>query len=130
MSEVLEEEVELETKTSKLNVFNWSMYDLANTIYSMIIVSLIINRYVLVIGQVEYGMTYGEASFVFGTIAAVMQVVTAIGMPIMGALSDTTGRRKPFVLVLTGIILLFASLLGLFHNIAIVLILYVIANIA
>jgi len=51
MSEILEEEVELETKTSKLNVFNWSMYDLANTIYSMIIVSLIINRYVLVIGQ-------------------------------------------------------------------------------
>ena len=130
MSEMLEEEVELETKTSKLNVFNWSMYDLANTIYSMIIVSLIINRYVLVIGQVEYGMTYGEASFIFGTIAAVMQVITAIGMPIMGALSDTTGRRKPFVLVLTGIILLFASLLGLFHNIAIVLILYVIANIA
>ncbi|MCG3258373.1 MAG: MFS transporter [Candidatus Heimdallarchaeota archaeon] len=130
MSEVLEEEVELETKTSKLNVFNWSMYDLANTIYSMIIVSLIINRYVLVIGQVEYGMEYGEASFVFGVVAAVMQVVTAIGMPIMGALSDTTGKRKPFVLVLTGIILLFASLLGLFHNIFIVLILYVIANIA
>jgi UMF1 family MFS transporter len=130
MSEVFEEEVELETKTSKLNVFNWSMYDLANTIYSMIIVSLIINRYVLVIGQVEQGLSYGDASFVFGTVAAVMQVVTAIGMPIMGALSDTTGKRKPFVLVLTGVILLFASLLGLFHNIYVVLILYVIANIA
>ncbi|MHA1691489.1 MAG: MFS transporter, partial [Candidatus Heimdallarchaeaceae archaeon] len=130
MSEVIEEEVELETKTSKYNVFKWSMYDLANTIYSMIIVSLIINRYVLVIGQVEHGMTYGGASLVYGVVAAVMQVVTAIGMPIMGALSDTTGRRKPFILVLTGIILLFSSLLGLFHNIIVVLILYVIANIA
>ncbi|MCK4896439.1 MAG: MFS transporter, partial [Candidatus Heimdallarchaeota archaeon] len=130
MSEVIEEEVEIETKTSKYNVFKWSMYDLANTVYSMIIVSLIINRYVLVIGQVEHGMTYGEASFVYGVIAAVMQVITAIGMPIMGALSDTTGKRKPFVLVLTGVILLFSSLLGLFHNITVVLILYVIANIA
>ncbi|MHA1551398.1 MAG: MFS transporter [Candidatus Heimdallarchaeaceae archaeon] len=130
MSDVIEEEVELETKTSKYNVFKWSMYDLANTVYSMIIVSLIINRYVLVIGQVDYGMTYGEASFVFGVVAAVMQVITAIGMPIMGALSDTTGKRKPFVLVLTGVILLFSSLLGLFHNITVVLILYVIANIA
>ncbi|MCE7743227.1 MAG: MFS transporter [Candidatus Heimdallarchaeota archaeon] len=130
MSEVIDEEVELETKTSKLNVFNWSMYDLANTIYSMIIVSLIINKYVLVIGQLEYGMTYYTASLVFGVVAGVMQVITAIGMPIMGALSDTTGKRKPFVLVLTGIILLFSSLLGLFHNIFVVLILYVIANIA
>lgn len=130
MSEVIEEEVELETKTSKYNVFKWSMYDLANTVYSMIIVSLIINRYILVIGQVEHQMSYGEASFVFGVVAAVMQVITAIGMPIMGALSDTTGKRKPFILVLTGVILLFSSLLGLFHNITIVLILYVIANIA
>ena len=129
MSEVLEE-VEIETKTSKLNVFNWSMYDLANTIYSMIIVSLIINRYVLVIGQVEYGLSYGDASFVFGVVAAVMQVITAIGMPIMGALSDTVGKRKPFVISLTGIILLFSSLLGFFHNIYVVLILYVIANLA
>lgn len=99
MSEDFEEEVELETKTSKYNVFKWSMYDLANTVYSMIIVSLIINRYVLVIGQVEHGMSYGEASFVYGVIAAVMQVITAIGMPIMGALSDTTGKRKPFIIV-------------------------------
>ena len=30
-------EIEVETKTSKLNVFNWSMYDLANTIYSILL---------------------------------------------------------------------------------------------
>ncbi len=38
------EEIEVETTTSKRNVFFWAMYDLANTIYSMVIVSLIINR--------------------------------------------------------------------------------------
>ncbi len=133
MSEVFveeEEEVELETKTSKLNVLKWSMYDLANTIYSMIIVSLIINRYVLVIGQKEYGLSYGDASFVFGAVAAGMQIIAAIGMPIMGALSDTIGKRKPFVISLTGVILLFSSLLGFFHNIYVVLILFVIANLA
>ncbi len=130
MSEILEDAVEIETKTSKKNVFYWSMYDLANTIYSMIIVSLIINRYVLVIAQKEHGLTYGDASFVFGTVVAVMQVVTAIGMPIMGALSDAVGKRRPFVISLTGVILIFSSLLGLFHNIFVVLVLYVIANIA
>jgi hypothetical protein len=44
------DEIEIETKTSFWNVFKWSMYDLANTVYSMVIVSLIINQYVLIIG--------------------------------------------------------------------------------
>jgi len=122
------EEIEIETKTSFWNVFKWSMYDLANTIYSMVIVSLIINQYVLIIGQVEYGGY--DAENVFNIVFAVMQILVAIGMPIMGALSDRAGRRKPFVLVLTGVILISASLLGLVHSITYVLIFFVIANIA
>ncbi|NHJ31804.1 MAG: MFS transporter [Asgard group archaeon] len=124
------DEIEIETETSFWNVFKWSMYDLANTIYSMVIVSLIINQYVLIIGQIELGMTYTQADAVYNTVFAIMQVVVAIGMPIMGAMSDTAGKRKPFVLVLTGIILLFASLLGVYKSLTMVLIFYVIANIA
>ncbi len=75
-------------------------------------------------------MNYNQADAVYNIVFAVMQVVVAIGMPIMGALSDTTGKRKPFVLVLIGIILLFASLLGIYHSLTMVLIFYVIANIA
>ena len=130
-SEILSsEEVEYETITSRKNVLNWAMYDLANTIYSMVIVSLIINRYVLVIGQLEHGMSYGDASFLFGVVSALMQVGIAICVPIIGALSDTAGKRKPFVISLTGIIFLFASLIGFYHNIALVLLFYVITNIA
>ena len=124
------EEIEVETTTSKRNIFFWANYDLANTIYSMIIVSLIINRYVLIIGQLEYGMSYGTISFLFGVVALVMQVAIAICIPILGALSDNVGKRKPFVISLTGFILLFASLLGFFHNLTIVLLLYIIANVA
>ncbi|MHA1104511.1 MAG: MFS transporter [Promethearchaeota archaeon] len=124
------EEIEVGTTTSKRNIFFWAMYDLANTIYSMVIVSLIINRYVLVIGQVEYGMSYGSVSFLFGLVALIMQVVIAICIPILGALSDNVGKRKPFVISLTGIILLFASLLGFFHDLTIVILFYVIANVA
>lgn len=124
------EEVEFETETSWRNVFYWAMYDLANTIYSMVIVSLIIGKYILVIGQLEDGMSYGEASFLFGIVSTLMQVVVAICVPILGALSDNVGKRKPFVISLTGIILLFASLLGFFHDITTVLVLYVIANVA
>jgi UMF1 family MFS transporter len=122
--------VEVETVTSKKNVFFYAMYDLANTIYSMIIVSLIINRYVLVIGQQVHGMSYGDASFIFGVASAIMQIGIAVLVPIIGALSDRAGKRKPFVIGLTFIILIFASLIGLYHNLAFVLLFYVIANIA
>ncbi len=122
--------VEVEVKTSKKNVIGWSFYDLANTIYSMVIVSLIINRYVLIIGQKEYGLSYQSTQAIFSGVVSAMQVITALGMPIMGALSDTAGKRKPFVIELTGVILLFASLLGFTHNLTLVLIFYVIANIS
>ncbi|MBD3193083.1 MAG: MFS transporter [Candidatus Heimdallarchaeota archaeon] len=130
LTPVTEEEIEIETKTSKLNVLNWSMYDLANTIYSMVIVSLIINQYALIIGQVELGLSYTRADMIYNIVFAVMQIVVAVLMPVMGALSDTAGKRKPFVLGLTGVILLFASLLGIYHSLALVLIFYVIANMA
>ncbi len=127
---MLSDEIEYETTTSRRNVFLWAMYDLANTIYSMVIVSLIIGRYVLVIGQLENSMSYGSVSFLYGLVSFFMQLGVAICVPILGALSDNVGKRKPFVISLTGIILLFASLLGFFHDLTIVLILYVIANVA
>ncbi|MFX1378671.1 MAG: MFS transporter [Promethearchaeota archaeon] len=130
-SEILgSEEIEYETTTSRRNVFFWAMYDLANTIYSMVIVSLIIGRYVLVIGQLENSMSYGSVSFLYGVVSFLMQLGVAICVPILGALSDNVGKRKPFVISLTGIILLFASLLGFFHDLSTVLIFYVIANVA
>jgi len=130
MSTIEHEEVELETKTSLWNVLAWSLYDLANTVYSMVIVSLIINQYILIIGQTELGMTYAVSNAIYLWVVTIVQILIAIGMPIIGALSDTAGKRKPFVIVLTGVILLFASLLGFTHSITLVLILYVIANIA
>ena len=123
-------EVEFANETSKRNVFFWAMYDLANTIYSMVIVSLIITRYVLVIGQLELGLTYGQVYFINGIVQSIMQVGVAICVPIMGAISDTAGKRKPFVISLTGIILLFSSLIGFFHDLGTVLLFFVIANVA
>lgn len=123
-------EIEVETRTSKKNVFCWAMYDLANTIYSMVIVSLIIYRYVLVIGQLEHGLTYGQASLIFGLVQGIMQAVLAICVPFLGAYGDNAGKRKPFVISLGGITLLSASLIGFFHEITIVLIFYILSNVA
>ncbi|MFW9825909.1 MAG: MFS transporter [Candidatus Thorarchaeota archaeon] len=125
-------EVEYETETSRRNIFFWAMYDLANTIYSMVIVSLIIGRYVLVVGQSPpYSLDYGVVSFIYGLVSFLMQIGVAICVPILGALSDNVGKRKPFVISLTGIIILFASMIGFFqNNLTIILLFYVIANVA
>jgi len=123
------EEIEEATETDKKNVLAWAFYDLANTIYSMVIVSLIIGKYVLVVGQ-KGGMQYGDVSFIWGIVQMVMQISVAICVPILGAFSDNAGKRKPFVISLTGIILLFASLIGFFQNLALVLLFFVIANVA
>ena len=123
-------EIEVETVTSKLNVLFWAMYDLANTIYSMVIVSLIIFRYIAVIGQLEQGLTYGQSSLIFGLVQGIMQGVLAICVPILGAFGDNAGKRKPFVISLGGLCLLFASMLGFFHDLYVVLIFYILSNVA
>lgn len=130
IADTADEVVEEATETSKRNVFFWAMYDLANTIYSMVIVSLLINRYILVIGQLEAGLTYGDTSLIFGIVQGTMQAIIAICVPILGAFSDTAGKRKPYVISLTGIILLFASLIGFTHSLWLVLVFYLIANTA
>ncbi len=122
--------IEEATETDKKNVFFWAMYDLANTIFSMMIVSLIINKYVLVIGQ-NAGMGYGLVDFLFGTVQLGMQFIVAISVPILGNFSDKAGKRKPFVISLTGIILLFGTLIGFTQNsLALTIIFFLIANIA
>ena len=52
-----------------------------------------------------------------------------ICVPIFGAFSDTAGKRKPFVITLGGITVLFASLIGFFHSLMVVLLFYVLANV-
>ncbi|NHK30722.1 MAG: MFS transporter [Asgard group archaeon] len=123
-------EIEVETRTSKLNVFKWSMYDLANTIYSMIIVSLMIKAYSYIIGQKEHLLDFQTTVQIVAAVFIVMQIIVAIGMPIMGSLGDNVGKRKPFVLVLTGIILIFASAMSGVKHLAFLLTFFVIANIA
>jgi UMF1 family MFS transporter len=122
--------IQLETRTSKLNVFNWSMYDLANTIFSMIIVSYIIKKYCLIIGQEEHGLSYRQSQQIINVAFIVMGIIVAICMPIMGALSDNVGRRKKIVLGFTVVILITASFLGIEQNMLFVLIFFIISNIA
>ncbi|UJG41152.1 MAG: MFS transporter [Candidatus Heimdallarchaeum aukensis] len=117
-------------KTNKKNVFLFSFYDIANTVYSQVIQSTIILRYIQIIGQVENGMTKDQAYFVFTTIQALSQILVVALIPLFGAMMDRAGRKKPFVLTITGITLISTSLFWIKKSIAVVMTLFILANLA
>ncbi|NPD90209.1 MAG: MFS transporter [Asgard group archaeon] len=117
-------------KTSKKNVLLFSFYDIANTVYSQIIQSTIILRYIQIIGQKERGMSYDQAYMVFTTIQALSQILVIALIPLIGAMIDRTGRKKPFVITITGVTLISTALFWIRKNIAIVMTLFILANLA
>ncbi|NOZ50310.1 MAG: MFS transporter [Chloroflexi bacterium] len=106
-------------KPRKISVIAWALYDLANTIFSMNIVSLYFSLWV--VNQMKgTDAQYGIAN----AISMGLMFVTA---PILGALSDQAKRRMPFLLTTTLICILFTALLGT-GSLTISLVFFVIAN--
>src|SRR6188768_622496 len=83
------------TTIKRSAVVSWIMYDLANTIFSMGIVSMMFSLWVK--DQV------GEARVdsVYGPISSVSIGIIFIISPLLGAMSDRAHRRMPFLIVST-----------------------------
>jgi len=75
----------------------WALYDFANTIFSFAVVSGAIGLWLTEAAQ--FGERDGN---VLLSVAVIVSVgINAIVSPILGALSDRTGRRLPFLLFFT-----------------------------
>ncbi|MBN2226814.1 MAG: MFS transporter [candidate division Zixibacteria bacterium] len=75
------------------DVIGWSLYDFANTIFSMNILSLYFKRWVVEDLQRDglyYDLAYAGA-----------MLLTALFMPALGALSDHTGKKRLFLFLFT-----------------------------
>src|SRR3989344_7466611 len=78
---------------NKKEVFAWGMYDFANTIYSALFVTFFFPLYIksfLGGNELQIGLVFGLSMILVG-----------IAVPIIGAISDTTGRRIPFIALFT-----------------------------
>jgi UMF1 family MFS transporter len=107
------------TLPSRLSVLSWALYDLANTIFSMNIVSLYFSLWIVnVMGGSD--ANYGNAN----SISMALLFFTA---PVLGALSDQAGRRMPFLVVTTVTCVAFTALLGT-GGLLLSLALFVVAN--
>ncbi len=116
------------TGKSKLATVSWALYDFANTIFSMNIVTMYFAQWIIVDNKKE--------DIYYSTSYAVSMFLVAITMPVLGAISDAKGKRKPFLLVLTLGCILSTILIGMISNkvmdihtkILLALIFFVVAN--
>ena len=74
-------------------VFAWSVYDLANTIYSALFITLFFPAFVT-----NY---LGGTEAHIGTVVGLSTIASVLVVPVVGALSDRMGRRMPFLIAFT-----------------------------
>jgi UMF1 family MFS transporter len=87
-------------------VVGWVLYDLANTIFSMGVVSLYFSLYI----RDQVGAH--RADSVYGMITALSMGIIFLVSPLLGAMTDRAPRRMPFLVASTVICVLFTALLA------------------
>jgi MFS transporter, UMF1 family len=107
---------------SMMSVVSWVLYDLANTIFSMSIVSLYFSLYVREAAGPE------RADRIYMLTTALSMGIIFVLSPVLGALTDRAPRRVPFLTVSTLICVGLTALLG--QTLGSSLVFFVIANIA
>src|SRR5689334_20132094 len=75
-------------RISPLTVGSWALYDFANTIFSLNVISTYFPLYIVELG-------YRDADYAFPMSLATLLV--AIVMPLLGSLSDQGGKRMPWL---------------------------------
>ncbi len=75
------------------DIIGWSLYDFANTIYSMNIVSLYLKRYMVEDLNLEHAY--------YDIPLAISMLLSAIFLPALGAISDHSAKKKIFIFFFT-----------------------------
>jgi UMF1 family MFS transporter len=108
---------------SSVEALAWALYDFANTIFSFAIVSFAMSLWTIrFLGE-------GPGTFWFTAAVSVSVLLNAIVSPVLGAMSDRVGRRKPFLAVFTVLCIVGTVVIGLV-DIRLGLIAFAVANFA
>ena len=92
---------------SSVQALAWAFYDFANTIFSFAIVSFAMSLWTIrFLGE-------GPGTFWFTAAVSVSVLLNAIVSPVLGAMSDRVGRRKPFLAVFTVLCIVGTVVIGL-----------------
>ncbi len=105
------------------SVVSWVLYDLANTIFSMGVVSMYFSFYI----RSEVGP--GRADSAYGLISALSMGIIFVVSPMLGAMTDRARTRMPFLVWSTLICVTLTAMLGR-ADYRVTLLLFVVANAA
>src|SRR3954471_1465367 len=102
------------TQTGELNPamaparerFSWALYDFANTVFSMNIATLYFAAWL--VGDL------GRSNTLYATVNGIASTLVVLSIPIFGAISDATQRRKPWVVGFTMIACLATVMIAVF----------------
>lgn len=94
-------------KTSVRALFSWALYDWANSAFFAVIQTFVFATYFL--NSVAKNDTIGSTQW--GNTIAAAGLVIAVTAPFVGAIADQLGRRKPWIIVFSGICILATALL-------------------
>src|SRR5678815_2891714 len=72
---------------------SWALYDFANTVFSMNIATLYFAAWL--VGDL------GHSNTLYATVNGIASALVVVSIPLFGAISDATQRRKPWVVGFT-----------------------------
>lgn len=101
-------------------ILSWSSYDLANQFFALNVISLYFPRWI----TIEKGSPEIFYSLAFG----ISMLLVAICAPLLGTISDITGRRRLFLIIFTLLSVIFTAALGIAGNVFLALLFFVVAN--
>ncbi len=102
----------------KKQIFGWSMYDFANTIFSALFVTVYFPLFVVL---------KGGTAFHVGLVISASMLFAGLVVPLLGSVADITKRKKLLLTLFTIICCIFTLFAG-FFNLPIVLLFGLLAN--
>lgn len=105
---------------SRRALYAWALYDLANTTFSLNVIS----RYLPLIVVQDLGGRDLDVSLAYSA----SMLLVALSSPVLGAISDLSGRRLPYLALTTVGVVGATALMGRTSGMAVLLLLFAVAN--
>src|SRR5690242_18837201 len=93
---------------------SWALYDFANTVFSMNIATLYFSAWLIA--------DLGHSNTLYATVNGIASAMVVVSIPVFGAISDATQRRKPWVVGFTLIACIATALIAVFGQLGLPLI--------
>ena len=115
----------------KAHVISWALYDLANTSFAVIIITIIFPVYFtsVIVTPGVYPQNFGD--LMWGIAGGVSMIITSFMAPVFGTIADTSRSKNKFLTALTLACIFFSFLLFFLKSgmVAQAVILFIIANV-